>query len=107
MVHAGLAIKSAKVRLGGEADKIAVSRLILGQENQVVRSRVNARLLVERSVGNVDLAANDWLDANLLSLAVKLDCPKHGAVVGQGKRGHPEVRGGVQEVIDACQAIEQ
>src|SRR5207253_9500518 len=57
-------------------------------------------------VGHVDLAAEQWLDAGLAGLAVELDRPGHGAVVGEPDRRHLELSGLGREGGDAARPVE-
>ena len=54
----------------------------------------------------VELAANQRLDARLLGFFIKLQGPVHGAMVGEGNGPHTEFLGGLYQVADADGAIE-
>ncbi len=67
-VNAGLVVIALQMGGGRELDEILVAGLILGQEEQVVINvpRSRSSLLLEAAAGrNIDLAADDRLDASL------------------------------------------
>ena len=65
-----------------------------------------ALLLRAAVVGDVDLAADDRLDAVLFGLAVELDRAGERAVVGEPDGGHLELGGPLRERRDAAGAVE-
>ena len=59
---------------------------------------VNAVDLIKAGAGgNIDLTADDWLDARRLGRAVKVDHAVHIAVVGDGQSLHTEGFGSFDE----------
>ena len=64
-------------------------------------------LIKTRARGNVDLAADDGLDALGLAGAVKVDRAVHHAVVGDGAGGLPHRLDELWKVADAARAVEQ
>src|ERR687887_394440 len=82
-VDARLVVVPLEVGGRGELDQVAVAGVVGGEQREV---RVPLRLRAA-VVGNVDLAAEQRLDAVLLGLAVKLDRASHGAVVGEPESG--------------------
>ena len=83
-VDARLVVVALEVAERAELDEVRVARVVGGQERQV-RVPLLERLAV---VDDVDLAAEDRLDALVGSRLVKLDRTRHRAVVGEQHRGH-------------------
>ena len=88
--------------------KVAVALLILAQQNKVARLRVKFMLLVKaRARGNIDLAADDGLDALGLAGAIKIDRTVHHAMVGDGAGGLPHRLDELWKVADAARTVKQ
>ena len=64
-VHAGFVVEAVHVGLGDQLDQVLVAGLVLGQEGEVVGRLLLGHLGPTAPVGNVDLAADDGLDAAL------------------------------------------
>ncbi len=90
----------------GELDEVAVAGVVGGQQRQVVAldPALRARRVV---VDEVDLAADDRLDAVLAARLVELDRAVHDAVVGEPERRLLELRGALGERLDLARAVEQ
>jgi hypothetical protein len=58
-------------------------------------------------VHEIDLAADDWLDAVLGTCLVELHRAVHHAVIGEAKGGLLELRGALGEGVDLAGAVEQ
>src|SRR5215204_7413410 len=86
----------------GELDQVSVALVRLGEKGQV---RV-ALLLGSAVVRDVDLAADQRLDALLARLAIELYGPCERAVVGERDRGHLELGGTSGEGGDPARAVE-
>ncbi len=84
-----LVVVALEVGGRGELDQVPVALVRLGQQGQV---RV-ALLLARGVVADVDLAADQRLDAGLLGLLVELDGAGERAVVGERDGGHLELGG--------------
>ena len=88
--------------------KVAVALLILAQQNKVARLRVKFMLLIKaRARGNIDLAADDGLDALGLAGAIKIDRTVHHAMVGDGAGGLPHRLNELWKVADAARTVKQ
>ena len=93
-VDAGLDVEALGKRLGDHVGEVAVALLVLAQKDEVARLGVKLVLLVKARAGrDVDLAADDGLDALGLARAVEVDRAVHHAVVGHGDRRLPQLRG--------------
>ena len=101
-VDARLVVVALEVGRRGELDQVAVAGVVGGEEREVgVALGLGAAV-----VGDVDLAAEQRLDAVLAGLAVELDRPGHGAVVGEPDRRHLELSGAGREGRDAARPVE-
>ena len=91
---------------GGELDEVAIARVVGRQQRQVVAlgpARAARRVVVDE----VDLTADDRLDAVLGAGLVKLDGAVHHAVIGQSERRLAELRGALRQRLDLARAVEQ
>ena len=74
----------------------------------MARLRVKFMLLIKaRARGNIDLAADDGLDALGLTGAVKIDRTVHHAMVGDGAGGLPHRLDELWKVADAARTVKQ
>ena len=102
-------VEALEVALGDELAEVAVAGLVLDQEDEVVVVDVarTAGLLVEPALRrDVDLAAEDGLDALGLGLFEELDGAENVAVVGHGHGGHLLLVGLADEVRHTQTAVE-
>ena len=95
------------MRLGRQLNEVPVTDLVFGQQHQVIIFRLRPRALIQRSIGNIDLAPDDRLDSGLLRLVVELDRAKHRAVIGQCQSRHALLACGLEQVVDPRKAVEQ
>ena len=101
-VDAWLVVVALEVAEGAQLDQVRVPLVGLGEEREV-RVALRQRTAIVR---DVHLAAEDRLDARLSSLAVELDRPRQGAVVGEGDRGHLQPRRLLDERGDPARTVE-
>ena len=101
-VDARLVVVALEVAERGELDEVRVALVRLREQRQV---RVALRLR-PAVVGDVDLAADDRLDAGLLRLAKELHGAGERAVIGQRDGWHLESRGLLDEVRDPARPVE-
>ena len=101
-VDARLVVVALEVAERRELDEVRVALVRLREQRQV---RVALRLCAA-VVGDVDLAADDRLDAYLLRLAEELDRAGERAVVGERDGRHLEPRGLLDEVRDPARPVE-
>ena len=115
--HAGLVVEAARGRLRDDVHEVDVALVVFGQQQHVVE----LRLAVARKGcvgGEVDLAAEDGLDAVLGTLApvraagdlcveVPLGAAVHVAVVGDGAGRHAELPGALGHIFEARNTVEQ
>ncbi|MBA7675796.1 hypothetical protein ES703_84034 [subsurface metagenome] len=107
LIHAGTVIKTLQVRLGGELDEVAVTGLVLGQQNEVVVALVAGAAAEAAVRRQIDLAANNGLYARFPGGEVELDGAVHNPVVGYGQAFHAHFLGSLHELGDATHAVEQ
>ena len=101
-VDAGLVVVALEVAEARELDQVRVALVRLGEERQV---RV-ALLLGLALVGDVDLAADDRLDAVLFRLFDEGDRAGERAVVGEPDGGHLELGGAGCELGNPARPVE-
>ena len=95
LVDARLVVIALQMRRGGELDQVLVAGFILGQQDEVVINVPPARagLLLEPAPGrDIDLAADDRLDASLARRLVEINRPVKHAVVGDRQRRETSAR---------------
>ena len=106
-VHRRLAPVQAFQEAGrGELDEVAVAGVVGGEQRQVVALGLagpGGGVVVDE----IDLAADDRLDAVLGARLVELDRAVHDAVVGQAERRLAELRGARRQRVDLARAVEQ
>src|SRR5204863_5563987 len=83
-------------------DQVGVALVRLGQKREV---RVTLRLRAA-IVGDVDLAANNWLDSVLSSLAVELHGTSERTVIGERDRRHLELGRARGKIGNAARSVE-
>ena len=98
------------MRGGGEFGEVPVAGLVLRQQHEVMVNVLPAAggLLVETAAGrNINLAADNRLDAPVARGLIKINCAAEHAVVGDRERGELQFAGFVHQPIEAAGAIEQ
>ena len=106
-VHVRLAALQALQKAGrGQLYEIAIALVVTGQQGQVVAlcPVLRRRRVV---VDEVDLTADDRLDAVLAAGVVQLHRAVHHSVIGQTERRLAELRGAGGEILDLAGAVEQ
>ena len=101
-VDARLVVVALEVAEAREPDQVAVAGVVGGEERQV-RVPLRLRLAV---VGDVDLAADQRLDAVLAGLLDELNGARERPVVGQPDRRHLELGGPGGELGDPARPVE-
>jgi hypothetical protein len=112
-VDARLVVEALEVGLRHEHHQVPVAGVVHREQQQVAdrieaRGVALARLAFEARAGReVDLAAEDRLDAVLLGGLEELDRAEEVAVVGERDRRHAELLRALEERIDLDRAVEQ
>ena len=93
----------------GELDEVAVAVVVGGEQRQVVALGPGGWALRRRRVvvDQVDLTADDRLDAVLRARLVELDRAVHHAVVGEAEGRLTELRRALGQRVDLAGAVEQ
>ena len=107
LVHARLVVKAVQKTVADQLDQIVIAQLVSGQQNQVVAAARQFRGFVRMIMADVDLAAENGLDAELLAGRVEIRRAEHIAVVGDGAGGHAVILGAGAEILDADGAVQQ
>ena len=101
-------IEAVEIPARDHIAEVAVARLVLAEQHEVIRLAVERVLLVEaRARRDIDLAADDRLHARGLRRAVEVDHAVHVAVVGDGDGLLPDLLHARHDVADAARAVEQ
>ena len=108
LVDARLVIEALGVAGRDQLDQVLEALLVLGEQHEVVGGLAGRAALVAAIAGrDVDLAAEDRLDAALARRVVKDDRREHVAVLGDGERRHLELLRLIEQLVDAAGAVEQ
>ena len=108
LVDPRLIVEALEISRGDKAAEVPVSGLVLDEQDQVemVVVAVAGLFLEAGAGGDIDLAAQDGLDALGLGLLEELDRAENVAVVGQGHGRHVELDRGRDEVADLERAVQ-
>ena len=107
-VYAGLAVKALQEPHGDQIAQIAVARFVFAQQDQMARIIVHAVDAVCYGARcDIDLAADDGLDALGLCSTIKVDHAVHDAVIGDGQRSLAQLFGARSKPANAACAVEQ
>ncbi len=108
LVDPGLVIEPFGVSRRDELDEVVIPLAGLGEEDEVVR-RLPRRTAFRSTIArrDVDLAAENRVDAPLPRLVVKDDRREHVAVLGDGERRHVQLNRAVEQLFDAAGAVEE
>jgi len=92
MVHARAIVKALHVRAGDELEQVLIALLVLRQRHQVVGVRVQLGVFVGHGArGDIQLAADDGVDAIVLGRVGEIDRAIHHAMVREGDGGRARV----------------
>ena len=105
-VYTRSVVEAFDVGLGDQLHQVAVAGIVAGQQHQVGRAALAGVLVVPAVVGDVDLAADDGLDAGVAAGGVEVHNTIEGAVVGDGQRIHAQLAGAGDQFRDAADAVE-
>ena len=107
LIHAGLGVKALHEGGGHHLAEVFVARLVFAQQDQMVVAVDLIDFIKAGAGGNIDLTADDGLDARFLGRLVKLYAPVHHAVVGAGNGGLTALLHPVHQLVDAAGAVQQ
>ena len=109
-INAGLDVKALRPGHGHHVAEVPVTLLVLTQQHQMAALSVELVDLLKPGAslwGDVDLAADDGLDALRLTSPVKVNDAVHDAVVRDGAGGLPQVLHDPGQVLDAAGTVQQ
>ena len=112
LVDARLVVIALQMRRRGELDQILVSLFILREQHEMIVNIATAsagvRLLFQPAARrDIDLAADDGLDAFLPRRLVEIHRAVKHAVIGDGDAGELQVVGLLHQLVEAAGRVEQ
>ena len=110
LADARLVVEAVERGLRDDLDQVAVALVVLGEHDQVVVVVAVGRRAVHAVVvllADVELAADDRLDAVLLRGIVEMHRAEDVAVVGDGDGRHVQLGHARHELVDVAGAVEQ
>ena len=105
-VYPGPVVEPFNVGLGHQLHQVPVSGVVLGQQHQVGRALLRFVLHLPALAGDVDLAADDRLDARVAAGRVEVDHAVEGAVVGDGRGVHAQFAGPGHQLGDPADPVQ-
>ena len=107
-VHSGLAVKAMDKGLGNQITQVFIALPVLAQQHQMIGVVVLAVNPVSHApAGNVDLAADDGLDARGLGGLIKINAAVHDPMVGDGHGGLPDLLHPIHQAVDPAGTVQQ
>jgi len=106
-VGARLVVVALQVGARGQLDQVLVAGLVLGEQREVGEALLDAAAPRVAVAGDVELQADDGLDALVPGGAVELHNAAQRAVVGERHGGHAELPGPPHQVFHAAGAVQQ
>ncbi|MBA7690661.1 hypothetical protein ES703_99192 [subsurface metagenome] len=88
LIYSRLIVETFQVGFGGKLNQVLVSGLVFGEEDEVVVVFISSAAAGEAVRGDIDLAADNRLDADFPGCLVELNHAVHHAVVGDGQAVH-------------------
>ena len=107
LADARLAIEAVERGLRGDADEVAVALFVFGEDEEMVVVVALAGGAMVGVFADVELAAEDGLDALLLGGVEEVDGAVDVAMVGHGHRFLAEGGDAIDEFLDVAGAVEQ
>ena len=107
LINARLGVKTLGKACGHHLDQIFVAGFVFTQQDQVAVA-VNAVHLIKAGAGrNIDLTADDWLDARRLGSVKKRNAAIHNTVVSDGTGRLPHLLEPVKHPVNAAGTVKQ
>ena len=105
-VNSGAVMKPLNVPEGNQLHQVPVAGIVPGQQHQVKGAALGGVAVVAAVVGNVNLTADNRLDASFLALGIEVYRAVKVAVVGDGQGLHPHIAHLIYQVGNAADAIQ-
>ena len=105
-VDARLVVVALEIAERDELDEVVVPLEVLGQQREVRPVAAPRWLFCSTILDEVDLAANNRLDARFFGRPIEINGTCHRAVVGHRDRRHLELYRTIDEVLDTARTIE-
>ena len=107
LINARLGVKALGKACGHHLDQIFVAGFVFTQQDQVAVA-VNAVYLIKAGAGrNIDLTADDRLDARRLGSVKKRNAAIHNTMVSDGTGRLPHLLEPVKHPVNAAGAVQQ
>ena len=107
LIHAGLGVKALHKSGRYHLAEVLVACFVFAQQDQVVVAVDLVHFVKTGAGGNVDLTADDGLDACFFRCLVKLHAPIHHPVVGAGNGSLSAFLHPVHQLVDAAGTVQQ
>ena len=105
-VDARLVVVALEIAERDELDEVVVPLEVLGQQREVRPVAAPRWLFCSTILDEVDLAANNRLDARFFGRPIEINGTGHRAVVGHRHGGHLQLYRTIDEVLDTARTIE-
>ena len=106
VVNARAIIIAGQEALADQFHQVLIAGVVFTQEDEVAVLAVRGGF-VQPVAADVDLAADDGLDARILHGGIEVDAAVHHAVVGDGTGGHAKRLDALDELWNAARAVQQ
>ena len=107
-IGTGLAVKTLCPRFRDNGDKVAVARFVFAQQHKMPVFVIDAVNFIEpAALCNVDLAADDRLDAALFRCFIKVDHAVHHAVIRNGNAFLTHFLRLIEQLFNAASAVQK
>ena len=105
LVYTRLIVKALQLTDADNFHQVMVACIVLRQQNQMIHATVI--LFQMRTLGQVNLAADNRLDACLGTFLIKFHCAVHRAMVGNRQAVHAQLLGIGHQLRDFRSAVQQ
>ena len=106
IVDARAVVEAARKALRNQIDEVLIALLVFAQQDEMAVFAGAGQLFVH-IFADIDLAADDRMNAAFLGLLIELDHAVHDAVIGDGAVLHAQLLHMIEQGGDAACAVEQ
>ena len=105
-VYTGLVIESFRLGNGCQFHQVLVAGSVHGQQNNM--KVVACSLIVDEMafLGNIKLAADQWLNSGFFCLGIELQSPVHGTMISNGNGIHAVFQAFVDQIAQTDSAVQ-